>query len=62
VSVTIGSWGIPLLVTIAAFGWAAFASRDYGGSGYGADIGCLIYAAAAVIISLIAWLAWALIA
>lgn len=65
-AITFGWWLVPALVTVAAFGAAylAMPSRRPP-SGYG-DIGGAIVAlvefAAAAILSLIAWLAWAVLA
>lgn len=64
-SVTIGSWGIPALVTVIAFGWVIIAGiRAPASSGYasiGDGIVMAFYVAAAIVLSLVAWLIWALV-
>jgi hypothetical protein len=59
-SITIGLWVVPLFVTIFAL-FAAY--RSFGDEGtYGAgQIVNLIYLGLAVIVSLIAWLIWAVL-
>jgi hypothetical protein len=63
-NIHIGSWAFPLLFTIAAFLCARAKTReksvgDY--SGIGEGIGFLVYNGLALILSLVAWLAWALL-
>ena len=65
-TVEIGTWFFPLLITIASLCWLRYNMRatDRGGgglySGIGDAIGLLFYGSVAVIVSLIAWLIWAL--
>lgn len=62
----IGTWIVPLLVTVAAFGYAAWLTRADGPSygGYAA-IGDAIIGAfrfgTALIITLFAWFIWAMV-
>lgn len=64
-SFTIGSWGFPALVTIVVFGWLIIAGiRKPSPGGYAAigdGIVSAFFAAAAAIVSLLAWLVWALL-
>ncbi|WPE22482.1 hypothetical protein [Shinella zoogloeoides] len=62
-TVEFGWWLIPALITLLAFGAAAFMSRDMGNDrfGAGAVISFGFYLMAAVA-SLLAWLVWALLA
>ena len=62
-TVEFGLWIIPAVITILTFGYAAFMSRDLGNDrfGAGAVIAFGFYMAAAVV-SLVAWLIWALAA
>ena len=62
-TVEFGFWIIPAVITILSFGWAAFVSRDMGNDQYGAGavIAFGFYLAASVV-SLLAWLIWALAA
>lgn len=62
-TVGLGLWIIPAVITILSFGWAAFISRDMGNDRYGAGavISFGFYLAASVL-SLLAWLIWALAA
>lgn len=55
-TITIGWWLVPLIITLIAFGWCF--ARDSGG-GY-ANIGGFMDFVAALIVSLVAWLAWSL--
>lgn len=63
-TVTIGSWAIPALVSLAAFIVANVAAPAPRPSSYFPDIGHAIMLAAvnglAVIVSLVAWLIWSL--
>lgn len=52
-TLTLGWWIIPTLVTILAGGW--FATRPYSG---GLDPTPILYAAVALIVTLFAWLAY----
>ena len=62
-TLTIGWWAVPAFITIAALYMAlreqpAPTGRDYGAGGV---IG-LMFVMAALVVSLIAWLIWALVA
>lgn len=59
-TITIGYWGIPALLTVAAFLWA-HAVTPTPSSGYGADLTGLVTFGAALIFSLLAWLVWAVL-
>jgi len=62
-TITIGTWIIPLVVTIISLGVASYSTPegrgDYGSIGAG-FVG-VIYLAAALILSLVSWLIWALV-
>mgnify|MGYP006981847659 CR=1 FL=1 len=58
-SVTIGWWAIPTLITIASFVWAFWPQRT---TGFGADIVGAFQFLASIIVSLAAWLVWSLLA
>lgn len=64
-TIEISWWIIPAIVTIAAFIWAGAVCRSgsSGGSysGIGDALMALIFFGAASIISLVAWLAWAVL-
>lgn len=62
-TITIGTWAIPLAVTVAIWAWAVLqpsrqptSSYDFGGA---AD--ALVRLVVALPVSLIAWLIWALL-
>ncbi len=62
-SITIGWWGIPLAITILAFVWAELKVRNEPRSGdydFGRAITALMSGGAAVVVSLVAWLIYAL--
>lgn len=63
--ISIGSWAIPALVTIGVFGWLIIAGIRAPAPGGYASIGDgivgMFFAAAATIVSLIAWLVWAVL-
>lgn len=59
-TITIGWWALPLLVTIALFAWAFIIPAQKGG-GYGVDLMPLLRLGAAAILSLSSWLIWALL-
>ncbi len=62
-SITVGWWGIPAAITAAAPTWAFMG--DYAPRGdydFGTPIIGLLKLAAAVIVSLLAWLVWSLAA
>lgn len=56
-------WLFPIAVTIIAFGWAAWVDRDNqsGGDYSFAAIGSAFVYGAALIVSLFAWLIWAVL-
>lgn len=62
-TITVGIWIVPAMVTIIAFVVASYSTPesqgDYGGIG-AAFVG-LVYLAGAAIVSLLAWLLWALV-
>ncbi len=62
-TITIGIWVLPLIVTIVAFLVANYSipesHGDYGG--IGAGLVGVIYLAGAAVVSLLAWLLWALV-
>ncbi|RWF33742.1 hypothetical protein [Mesorhizobium sp.] len=60
ITVTISWWAFPLVVTIGMFIWT-FAKPMQPSSGYGVDIMPLIRFGVSAIISLAAWLVWALL-
>lgn len=65
ITVSSGWWLAPFMVTLASFGWAMFINRDnqpggdYAALG-GAMVTLFIYGIA-TIVSLIAWLIWAVL-
>lgn len=63
-TLTIGWWAIPLTITILAFGFALIKTGKSSGphcaDSIGDAISFCIFNGAALIISLIAWLIWAL--
>jgi hypothetical protein len=58
-TITLGWWVLPLMVTIAAFVAAGSYRPRPSGYGYGDITGALLVMVA-LIVSLIAWLVWAL--
>lgn len=61
-TITIGLWIVPAVVTIFFFGVAAFMSRDLGNDRFGAgDVIVFLLFMVAAAGSLLAWLAWALL-
>ncbi|MBX9911220.1 MAG: hypothetical protein K2Z25_21260 [Beijerinckiaceae bacterium] len=64
-TLTIGTWGFPAAVTLMAFGWLAVSSAlqppPAGYASIGDGIVGMFYAAAALIVSLSAWLLWAVL-
>lgn len=62
-TITFGWWLIPAVITLLSFGAVTFMSRDAGSdqSGAGSIIAAGFYLLAAVV-SLLAWLIWALFA
>jgi hypothetical protein len=61
-ALTLGSWIVPLLVTIAAAAWAVWVTKDNEPGAYGAGAILDLFAwAGALILSLIAWLIWAIV-
>jgi hypothetical protein len=65
IAIHLGWWAAPLVVTLMAFGLAAWSSRDDGYRGDYAAVGAgvvgLMMYGAATIVSLLAWLAWAVL-
>lgn len=65
ISIEISWWIIPALVTLVAHAWACLASSDGDGGSTYAAIGTalitLLRLGAALIISLAAWLVWAVL-
>lgn len=62
-TVTIGWWAIPLLITLALFGWARFPRPDEDRSGdydFAFWLPAAARYAAAIVGSLLAWLIWSL--
>lgn len=59
-TITVGAWIVPLLITIISI-WIAFAETDTRSGGYLAGIEILFYLPLAVIVSLVSWLIWALL-
>ena len=64
-TITIGTWGIPLITTILVFGWAIvtemYSSSSGGYGGIGDAFVLLLKFGGAIIVSLITWLIWALV-
>lgn len=58
-SITIGWWIVPLIITIAAFAWAAISARNEQSSYLEGMAAMLVYPIA-TIVSLVAWLFWSL--
>lgn len=64
IEVTIGWWVLPTLVTIASFAWALLASasdRPHGDYDFSGPFFAIARLAAALILTLAAWLTWSLI-
>lgn len=65
-TIDFGWWLLPLVVTLFAFGAASFMCRDEGSHGDYAAIGnamvALVAYGSALIVSMAAWLLWALLA
>jgi hypothetical protein len=64
-TITVGWWVLPLAVTLGAFiAWWRWEAGQPAPSGYGAigaGLASLIMGAGVVIVSLVAWLVWALL-
>lgn len=60
VTITIGWWIIPLLLTAVAIVWAFVAGSDNGG-GFMSGIGVFFTLVPALIISLVAWIVYAIL-
>ena len=62
-TITVGTWVVPLIVTIFSLTVAVYSTpQGRGDYGYiGAGLVGVIYLAGAVILSLIAWLIWAVV-
>lgn len=58
-TVTIGSWIVPLAITIVSVGWAL--TRPIGHNSYGMDIIPLVQMMCVIILSLFSWLMWAIL-
>ena len=58
ITITIGWWFVPLLVTFAAFYFAG-SRLDDGGGDYHFPVDIFIYGPLAIIVSIVAWLIWA---
>lgn len=58
-TITVGWWAVPALITMGTFVYALWPVRP---TGYGADIVGAVSLMAAVIVSLVAWLSWSLLA
>jgi hypothetical protein len=62
ITLTLGWWVLPLAVTIGAFAWASWGSRESGsGGGYGVDPTPVLVLGLVLIVSLVAWLIWAVL-
>ena len=65
VSITVGWWAVPLAITVASFIAAYKLAAEPDQCGYFPDFGAAISLAAniafAIIVSLVAWLVWALV-
>lgn len=57
---TLGLWAIPLFITILAWGWA-FTRPVETTSGFMPDISPIFHAAAALIVTLFAWMVYGLL-
>jgi len=57
-TITIGWWAVPLAITVISFVLAGSYSPRSSGYGYG-DITGAFFVLGAIIVSLIAWLIWA---
>ncbi len=60
-TIELGWWLAPLVITLAAFGWATFMSRPSSSPSYGDAVVGMFFFGAASIVSLIAWLVWAVL-
>lgn len=58
-TITIGLWAVPLAITIAAFGWV-FLAGSRSPQTPGTAIVWMFFLLCAGIVSLLAWLAWAI--
>jgi len=58
-AVTIGWWAVPALITVVSLGYTTLWPSN--GNGVGYAVQCLVQFMAAVIVSLMAWLIWALL-
>lgn len=65
-TITLGWWVAPALVTVLAFALVCWGMSDHRPSGTIGDVAmgivALVWIAGATIVSLIAWLIWALVA
>ena len=55
-SITLGWWVIPTIITIVGYFWAKHAARDDTGSGYSAGIGAAFCFGGWLIVSMFVWL------
>ncbi len=60
-TISAGWWLLPLAVTIAAFGCAAVVARPSSSPGYGDGIIAFMAYELALIVSLVAWVIWAVL-
>lgn len=62
-TITMGWWVVPSIITIMSLGAAAFMSSDMGNDQYGAGaVIAFVFYLIAGIVSLLAWLIWAVLA
>lgn len=59
-TITIGWYAVPLAIMLAAFSWVFIVPIKHVGD-YGVDIMPIIRLAVAIIVSLAAWLVWAVL-
>lgn len=59
-TITLSAWWLPFVVTLALFAWAVLKPAANGGD-YSFDLMPLVRVAAALVLSLMAWLVWALL-
>jgi hypothetical protein len=63
VTIGLGWWLIPAAITLLCFGYAAFMARDMGNDRFGAGaIIAFVFYMMASVVSLTAWLVWAVVA
>ena len=59
ITITFGSWMIPVVITIVSCGYALF--HNDGSSGYMSGVGNIIMMVPALFISMLAWMLWGII-